>query len=144
MNGYQNIDCEAYLKRIDSEHHAVKASLNRLHKMLTTCHDKPTECGCVPHDELKQLREELARHFQEEESGGCLEEAACRCPSLAHEVTMLEGQHRTLLHQLDALITATPAKSLKVPMELFREFEAQLLEHEAKEETIIRHGFNVA
>jgi iron-sulfur cluster repair protein YtfE (RIC family) len=144
MNGYQSIDCESYIKRIDSEHAAVRHSLINLHKMLATCHEAPDKCPCVPHAELVRLREELARHFLEEEAGGCLEEAACRCPSLSHEVSLLEAQHRELLQLLDGLVAATASQTSEVPLEKFREFEALLLEHEKKEDQVIRHGFNVA
>src|SRR6266850_3554698 len=62
---------------------------------------------------LTAIREELAHHFQEEEAGGCLEEAVAHCPGLSSEVAQVEADHAKLLADLDELIQR--AGQLTVP-----------------------------
>src|SRR5262245_65770630 len=52
---------------------------------------------------LAAIRQELVRHFEEEEGGGCLEEAVAHCPGLAAEVSAIEAEHANLLGDLDEL-----------------------------------------
>src|SRR5207302_506991 len=53
---------------------------------------------------LQSIRRELSQHFQEEESGGCLEEAVVRCPALSKDVTRAKQEHSRLLQDLDEVI----------------------------------------
>src|SRR5262245_50052025 len=97
--------CEAYAAHLLAEH-------RRLHVMLRLARAAVLQSGGPDRDAtakdvmrvLRQIRDELARHFAQEEAGGCLEEAACRCPSLSTQVRRVEAEHRTLLAELDKLI----------------------------------------
>ena len=98
---------------------------------------------------LVSLRDELAHHFREEESGGCLEEAAARCPHLSTEVQEATANQARLLEPLNELIdrcqsvscrTATQAKALA---QEFRQVVCELRVHEALECQIIQQGFSV-
>lgn len=99
MNGYDWDRCQGYMRHMDEQHKRLNQELRRLHDEVQ---------GGAPRaailSDLEALRRDLAAHFREEEEGGCLEEAVSRCPSLAHEVRMIEAEHRELLAQLDAMI----------------------------------------
>jgi hemerythrin-like domain-containing protein len=58
---------------------------------------------------LKAIREELAAHFRAEETGGCLEEAVSRCPSLAPQAAQVLQEHKSLLEDLERLIQRVEA-----------------------------------
>lgn len=97
-------------------------------------------------DGLEALREELARHFAQEEQGGCLEEAVCRCPSLTQEANQVEREHPLLLERLEGIIvrarsglrTADVARETKQD---FKKFARQLHAHEAAENRILASAF---
>jgi iron-sulfur cluster repair protein YtfE (RIC family) len=144
MNGYQSTNCEALVQRLDAEHEAVRMRLARLHELLAQCTGEGGPCGMNVRTEMAQLYDELRRHFQEEETGGCLEEAACRCPSLSHEVSRLEAEHRELLAQLERLMRPLSSASEPVVLDDFAAFEASLRAHEVREDRVVRHGFNIA
>jgi hypothetical protein len=99
---------------------------------------------------LVSLRDELAHHFREEDNGGCLEEAAARCPHLSTEVQEATAHQARLLEPLIELIdrcqsascrTATQAKALA---QEFRQVVCELRVHEALECQIIQQGFSVS
>lgn len=97
-------------------------------------------------DQLSALRDELSRHFAEEEDGGCIEEAVCRCPSMSREAQQLELQHETLLDQLEQLIVRHRLTTMNVECidsvkQEFEEFSQQLHAHEAAENSILQHAF---
>lgn len=92
---------------------------------------------------LSHLRGQLATHFAEEEDGGCLEEVACRRPSLGREVRRCEGEHAELLDDLDRLITQL-AKEPSGPQRLrtaFDDFRSKLRRHEAEENRLLETAF---
>jgi hypothetical protein len=143
------------------DHHDVANSLighllaehRRLHVMLRLVRAAVLQRGGPDRDAttedvvrlLVRIREELARHFAEEEAGGCLEEAACRCPSLSAQVRTIQGEHITLLAEVDRLIER--AATCEKP-DARHEFEtdfAKLCErlhaHEAAENDVLRRGF---
>jgi len=96
--------------------------------------------------QLMQFREEPERHYAEEEQGGCLEEAECRCPSLAGEVKRIELEHGTLRSDMDRLVAQASllAKSSECVEQLeqaFQEFAARLRKHEAAENRVMAYGF---
>lgn len=97
---------------------------------------------------LTALRDELASHFNEEERGGCLEEAACRCPSLGQEVTSVLHEHPALVADLERIIAAIGAPSSAArSREIHQEFEgfaAALRAHEEAEDHILESGFGAA
>ena len=137
MNGYDWDQCQGYVRHMDEQHKRLNEELRRLHDEL--------QAG-VPRaamlDDLEAMRRDLAAHFREEEDGGCLEEAVCRCPSLAHEVRMIESEHRDLLAQLDAMIARQQAGT--IASSDIERFAAALDRHEAAEDHVVQHGFNVA
>ena len=146
MNGEESTACQGYLQRLEADHARVNIMLRELHEL---CEAAPQIANAVePRQEmvaqLTQLRGELAKHFREEEDGGCIEEAVCRCPSLSSEVGQLESQHALLLDGLDQLVNDVRDGKCVISSRKFQQFEQQLREHEEHEERVVRHGFNVA
>ncbi len=89
------------------------------------------------------MRNELDRHFNEEEQGGCIEEAVCRCPSLSQDATRVEQQHPGLLEQLDNIISRTrtvPCVIADIEHDV-ADFASQLMAHEAAESRILQRAF---
>ena len=97
---------------------------------------------------LRQVREEIAHHFADEEAGGCIEEAVSRCPRLSAEANRVQAEHPELLNRLDALIADvldsghTVANRIAVQRE-FDELSQLLHAHEAAENDLLRQGFGV-
>lgn len=138
MNGYDWDRCQGYMKHMDQEHARLNTELRRLHNEVQSAAPRASVLL-----DLETLRADLAAHFHQEEGDGCLEEAVCRCPSLAHEVRAIESQHRDLLAELDALI-ARQQRAGDVNAADVERFAAALDQHEAAEDHVVQHGFNVA
>src|SRR3954452_25357188 len=99
MNDYDWDRCQGYMRHMDGQHKRLNEELRRLHNESQAGVPRPVRLR-----DLEEMRRDLAAHFREEEDGGCLEEAVCRCPSLAHEVRMIESEHPDLVAQLDTMI----------------------------------------
>src|SRR5205085_10843417 len=88
--------------------HQVQVQHKELHRMLDEIRSQcdrlaiaqeAADAGTQLREILHRLKVFLERHFQQEEEGGWLEEAASRIPRLSHSLTELEKQHRELLAQ---------------------------------------------
>jgi hemerythrin len=145
MRNYE--DCRPYVDHLLAEH-------RRLHGMLHRARNSIVHSGGPDHDAstadivrvLRQIREELAQHFAEEEAGGCLEEAACHCPRLTPDVKTVEAEHAELLAEIDRLIAEAldSEQSVANRIQLLHDFEQlyhALCAHEAAENTILRQAF---
>jgi hypothetical protein len=141
-------DFMAYVTHLRAEH-------KRLREWLLSIEQQwPNECPCTDKaifsllDNLRALRGELAHHFEEEERGGCLEEAVSHQPSLSHEATQLEHEHPVLLEQLDQMIEKLSAVSSAMEStgtieKNFRRFAEQLHAHEIAENRILEESFGI-
>ncbi len=143
-------ECRPYVLHMRAEHKHLNEALRRIQRMIDgaddTSHAERT--GRVI-EGLDGLREELARHFAGEESGGCLEEAVCRCPSLSPEATRLEAEHPALLSTLEQIIQRAreTAPSGRLAVELaaqFGDFAGRLRAHEASENRVLRQAFGTS
>ena len=98
---------------------------------------------------LTAIRAELARHFAEEESGGCLEEAVAHCPALSTDARHAQAEQQQLLEVLDEL--AHHCRKLERPtrrdvLALEQELRAlvhKLRLHEGEETRIMQRAFAV-
>jgi len=136
----------AYLSHLQAEHRRLQQSLRRI-EGLWPGRENPRMGEAISQvvDEFVTLRAELAHHFEEEESGGCLEEAVSRHPSSSHEELRLEHEHPVLLEQLDRLIAklerlSRPLRSVDEAQEDFRRFAEQLHAHEESEIRILEES----
>jgi hypothetical protein len=136
-----------FVEHLRAEHH-------RLHAMLRQTRSVFLQSGGPDRDAttadivrvLRQVRSELAHHFEDEEAGGCLEEAASRCPRLSGEVNRVQAEHPELLRHIDRLIAQAQdsCDTLVGRLAFARDFDelCKLLHaHEAAENDILRQGF---
>lgn len=98
--------CGAYVAHIQQEHH----QLNEL--LLQTGHEIDGLSHAIPRavalahlsQRLVDLHQQLQSHFTEEETGGCLEEAVARCPSLSNDCKTAMAKHTVLDRTLEQLV----------------------------------------
>jgi hypothetical protein len=144
---YANEGCPIYVEHVLAEH-------RRLHNMLRLARAAILQSGGPDRDAtaadvvrvFQQIRGELARHFEEEEGGGCLEEAVSRCPRLSGQARQIEAEHPVLLRDLDALIVQAHAsdQSAEAHGAVEHAFNAlceRLHAHEAAENDLLRKAF---
>ena len=138
-------DYLSYIRHAEREHRHLHQSVQSVRRVLRVEADTvPAELS----EHLDALRAELVRHFAEEESGGCLEEAICRMPRLAAEAERIRSEHALLLRRLDEIVTrlrrSSPARAgLARCAADFTDFARQLSRHEAAETRLLEAGFNV-
>jgi hemerythrin len=145
MRNYE--DCRCFVEYLIAEH-------RRLHKMLRLASSIITANSQIESEVssaamvrvLRQVRDELERHFAQEESGGCLEEAVSYCPSLSSEARRVEAEHPQLLNSVDRLIAQTLDSDSSVANQLavkqrFDELCSELAAHEAAENLLLRQAF---
>ena len=132
----------AYAVHLASEHRRLSELLRRVEQ----------QCEQWPHPELaeslNQLRAKLAAHFEEEECGGCLEEAVVHVPTLSTEAGRILNEHPSLLADLDRLIeqigvTDRSNRSLDNVEQDFSQFAKRLRAHEAAENRILQQSFGI-
>jgi hemerythrin-like domain-containing protein len=138
-------DCRPYVENLRLEH----CRLDQIVREVQAALAKLVQSQRGPQDvvqRLTRLRDELDRHYAEEEEGGCLEEAECRSPSVAPEVRRVKCEHNALRLDMDRLVAL--AQTFREPLadlveldQQFRQFAARLKKHEAAENRIIVYGF---
>ena len=133
--------------------HQVQVQHKELHRMLDDIRlqcDRlaiPSEASAAAthlKEVVHRLQKFLQHHFQQEEEGGWLEEAAARIPRLSQSLTNLEKEHRELLGQTDRLIAhlELPPSELLAAVPRFAALIDAIKTHEAREEEVLSQGFN--
>lgn len=135
----------AYLTHLRAEHRELDERLRRIEREWT---GKPDQALPRVVSDLEALRADLADHFEEEESGGCLDEAVSRQPRLGRNADRLQCEHPELLANLDRLINtlkgrAQPHQQPDASKVEFRRFAEQLHAHEAAENRILERSFGI-
>lgn len=139
----------AYITYLRDEHKRLEANLleaeQHLQGVTHSGRKKQTQAELLL--KLQELREELARHFEEEDSGGCLDEAVSHQPSLSHDLTRLEHEHPQLLATLDLIMAqlrrvSGTAKAHDLEAE-FSNFAQCLRAHEAAESRMLETAFRL-
>lgn len=150
-NNENNEDFRAYAIHLQHEHRRLGELLTRIKRRWDELHGHRAKAKALSQlvADLEALREELLHHFEEEESGGCMEEAVVRQPSLGHEADRIEREHPQLLSQLDALIERLRGvshvdESIRRQEVEFDRFAKSLRTHEAAENRILEKSFGVA
>lgn len=136
-------DCQVYSDYLHLEHrqiHEVVTGIEReIHGGLTN----DRESKVTP--DLEHLRALLMRHFEQEEDGGCLEQAACCCPRLSRAVSQIATEHRSLLAQLDGLIDKVqngfPKGNRSDFSRLLADFTRHLDAHDTAENQVLEEAF---
>ncbi len=143
-------DCQTYLDYAFAEHRRIHKLLQQARSAIqqTSGPDRDTTFAHVVQI-LRNVRNELARHFAEEDQGGCMEEAVSRCPRLGADVQRIEAEHPALLADIDRLIAQAEdgpeTLANRVAIERgFDELCTELHAHEAAENAVLRAGFGTA
>ncbi len=139
--------CNPFIAAVKAEHREMHLALANLQRRLEAI---APEQVAAKLPEMRQhfeaLRKRLAAHFQEEEGGGCLEEAAARLPRLGEAVTRIEEEHPRILSALDALrqrlAGALTSEQWPDVLLAYRELATMLAQHEALENRVLEQGFN--
>lgn len=142
MRDYE--DCRPYVQHVYAEHRRLHRMLQEARAAIRQC--SPEERNPRILEVLRRIRSELQQHFAEEEGGGCMDEAVCRCPSLGGELHRIEEEHPELLAACDRLIARAldAGPSVEDHTALTREFDDlchQLHAHEAAENELLAKGF---
>lgn len=132
-------ECQAFVEHLRREHNQIHELVFAVDHELRS-EDPPCSAEQI-HARLSSLRETLARHFEQEEEGGCMEEAACFDPRLSREVSTVEKEHPGLLYLLDGLLERTSDCSSSDYRASFHEFATALHAHEAAENRILHTAF---
>lgn len=150
-NGYYVHEINPYYAQARSEHRDLHAAIERIHHELAVTREvdasieRITEVTTL----IVDLRDRLARHFQQEENGGYLEEAIVRVPQIAAQATTLQRQHGEFLATANTMLDharsteAAPLvwSALKTDYDLFAK---RLNAHEAAENALLSRAFNEA
>ncbi len=135
-------ECQPFLVHLRSEHERLHADVREVERALAARSDPVALLKVL--ESLAALRDELVRHFEEEERGGCIEEAVCRCPRLTREATSVEREHPELLQRLCHLIERVGGSDSGIDeqsVEDFQQFARSLNAHEAAENRILNEAF---
>jgi hypothetical protein len=140
----------AYVTQLRTEHKRLGESIHGIEQQWRLQHSGSDQADVLAQmlESLQSMRAELAHHFEEEESGGCLEEAVSHEPHLGPEATRLVREHPELLAQMDRLIEGLRAlarltASADEVEQDFRNFTEKLLAHEAAENRVLKEGFGI-
>ena len=96
---------------------------------------------------LAELREHLREHFEQEETGGFLEESIARMPRLSGAASDVIADHPRLLAELDSLLESvghrdTSDAAWSEASRGFSVFADHLLAHERNENAVVQAGYN--
>lgn len=137
---------QAIVEHLLAQHRAIDRMLCEARCDLIACRGpdvdaKREDVAAV----LQRIRTAIVHHFEQEEAGGCLEEAVLQCPQLSHEADRLEKEHSGLLLMIDELIALAQSPADKTHVEAkfergFEKFYAEIRNHEAAENELVRQG----
>jgi len=132
------------LEHLQAEHHKLNCTLLAIQHRINdpSLSDVLQRSSSDVADSLHALRAELLAHFAEEETDGCLGEAAARCPSTAGQLTAIAADHEELLRSINELIASVAENSASAD-HLSRRFQAltqQLHAHEIAESRLLQYA----
>ena len=148
MNGRERIG--PYVAQIQHEHRELNRQVDEIAQALMRqegC-EAFAECRDLYQRRLTELREHLVKHFTEEEHDGYMEEALSSAPHLAAEAMDLERENPVILQAIDRILNRlnrqeVTAENWGESKSEFKKFARFLLTHEAHENRLLQHGFNV-
>lgn len=126
--------------------HAGQRRAESAHRPPTTALERRAGCQRIA-AALSALRDHLAEHFRQEETGGFIEESLARLPRLAAEARQVLSEHPDLLAEADRLIEKSsrgdiPAKGWTTLCHDVDQFASRLLDHERRENKVVQQGYN--
>jgi len=148
-NGYHVHEVNPYYAQARSEHRELHAAIERIHQVLDETREIDASIQRVSEltAHITALRDRLARHFEQEENGGYLEEAIVRMPQIAPQAAMLQKQHGEFLTAANDMLAHARSSdaaphvwaALKADYLLFAK---RLNAHEAAENALLSRAFN--
>ncbi len=146
MNNLEN--SRVFVSHLEAEHRRLDQAVTQVKESMS-----PGDAPAIPLSStnqvlglLEELRLQLIHHFHDEEQEGCLDEAACRCPSVSDEAKRVRHEHVELLSELDEIILTMKLESklhesLTNITSRFQDFAHTLRQHEAAETRVIESVF---
>ena len=129
-----NPPLETPASKVLAEHQALRALLDEIERASADTRSAADEVK----PRLDTLRDQLAAHFEGEESGGLFEQITEEAPEQVHECQKLCDQHAELLERIDELRTAdAEARAQPAWGESVRAVVEDLAEHEATENELL-------
>lgn len=144
---FPDLNTNAHLNHLRAEHQRLHKGVLELKRTFRAWVDNSAQEPVADIlAELSSLHDELMEHFTEEEQGGCLEEAVCRCPRLADTAMRIEAEHEDILDRLRHLMVRLEAQSLTIPEVKaieghFQELCQEIHRHEAAENQVMTAAF---
>jgi hypothetical protein len=136
--------CGALFEHLQSVHHKLNCELVEVRRQFETLPANQTSGPAVDAllARLEQLHRDLVAHYREEETGGCLEEAIARCPSLSPQSKALMAEHPLLAQALESLIEQIRKRhgSPQSWQQGYDEFVQQVRTHEAEENRVMTYA----
>jgi hemerythrin len=139
-------DETAYLQQVRAEHYDLEQLLHQLEHAFDTARSQGWPATSIPRltELLSDLRDQIERHFAQEEVGGYMEEALSLAPRFSGQAQALLKQHAELSQAVRELLSRArrdnPAwNSLHADLQVLVK---KLKAHEAGENRIIEAAFN--
>jgi hypothetical protein len=142
MNG-----CRAFVEHLHHEHSRIKQLLLEIGREAADLAHFPEPSRIARLAErLADLRKQLKSHYAEEESGGCMEEAVTRCPSLASDAKAILEEHLVLDRMLEQLVAETgqPTAVAADIRQNWQTFAKKLEDHDVAETRLLQMAFGSA
>ncbi|MGD9648040.1 MAG: hemerythrin domain-containing protein [Pirellulales bacterium] len=140
-------DEAAYVQQVKAEHYGLEQLLHQLEDAFAAARGNGWPTKAIPQlvKLLTDLREEIERHFAQEEVGGYMEEALSLAPRFSGQAQALLKQHGELSQAVRALLAKTRDPKLVDWSGLHAELQTllkKLKAHEAGENRIVEAAFN--
>ena len=132
-------ESRTYVVHLQNAHKQIHQAVGEIERELDAV-NSPTDQAQFC-ESLRRLRDTLAKHFKEEDEGGCMEEAASRMPRLSPDVAEIDKEHITILQLIDQLIERIGDVATNDFRESFQRFAKILHAHETAENRILYMAF---
>ncbi|QDU26215.1 hypothetical protein ETAA8_12900 [Anatilimnocola aggregata] len=140
-------ECRTYLNHVQLQHQHMQQLLERLRSLVVGAKG----CSFAFDDAkllLSDLGDHLARHIAEEEGGGCIDEAVCRCPRLSLQARDLKAQQPRLVAAIERIVAKFEGRnrlgtcSFMVEQEI-QQLASDLRLYEESERELLAEAFGV-
>lgn len=149
MNGVHHVhEQHPFFVQAMNDHEHLRRCVAEIHELLDRHRDQ-VSCEAVTEATrlIVALRDDLRRHFEQEEEGGYLEEALTRVPSMAPQAAQLQKQHAEFLKIAEQMIADAQCGDRPEGIWTrlkgdYARFAKKLLAHEASENKLLERAFN--
>lgn len=140
-----------WTEHVESEHQQLRRAILDRRRAFNAPADQglTSDLVAVVSPKLMAYRDSMREHFAMEEEGGYMDEAVARLPSLSHNADKLMAEHKPLMAAIERIIARLQGNSLSATewnecCDDFKKFSEQVAVHEANENWLLHHGFNLA